>query len=93
MTARTIIEAVTTKIIDSIAYVPATLLLFSTQLNAQSVDADGFPELNPVSVLQSDVAESNNIIPIDKKIAIEMKIATNPINDICSTMVITTMQN
>jgi len=67
-------------------------VLFSTQLFAQSVDADGFAELYPVSVLQSDVAESNSMIPIDRKIAIEMKIATRPINDIDSTMIVVTMQ-
>ena len=65
-------------------------MLLSTQLFAQSVDADGFAELYPVSVLQSDVAESNSMIPIDRKIAIEMKIATRPINDIDSTMIVVT---
>jgi len=79
-------------VLVSIAYVPATFSLLSTQLFAQSVDADGFPELNPVSVLQSDVAESNNIIPTDKNIAIDMKIATRPINDIDSTMIITLIE-
>ncbi len=90
---RTITLATTTKMIDSMAYVPATLLLFSTQLRPHPVDADGFAESYPAKLPQSDVAESNSMIPIDRKIANDMNIATNPITDICSVMTVEFVTN
>jgi hypothetical protein len=69
------------------------LLLLSTQLFDQPVDADGSLELYPSRLLQSLTDESRITNPNEMKIATPMKSASIDIKDVFSTMIIQMMQN